>query len=237
MGFPHCQTSDAIMKTISPFDPFETERPKRRYKTHRAPNTTIFKLRDPKTGLFLASFASHHEVRFNTVGLKWASRKAAIRRWGDYEFAKIRYKNNAPQLELVRLKITVEEQETILTGFTDFTLAGMYDCVGSAHREYGLSHIGLTHTAITFVKQLAEEHPTFRFTHIFEVHGDDLIVLNGLDIRSAIHDISSWNSEGNMLLIAVNGETDMLYVKMAFAEDVVAIWANEDIIQNYLGVV
>src|ERR1700761_3213279 len=71
-------------------------------------NNTLFRLRDPETGLFWSSAATRPQ--FNRHGRKWGSEKAARRNWADYNLEMEKQRDGRPELELVQFRIEIVEE-------------------------------------------------------------------------------------------------------------------------------
>lgn len=185
-------------------------------------NDTFYRLRDPKNGQFLWDSS---KAGFNPQGRQWGSKKAALNNWARYTFEGLKEGENRPELELVMFKVEVSETGKTPDVSPDMSRSAAFAVVVREH-----------HSAATFAKKLDFEE--FAFTHIVMLEADAMEKINPLPgnlvVRSEFHETrSSYGMPRGPEYygeVALQSVKDMLYIKMALHDYIVAIFSVDEII-------
>ncbi len=197
------------------------ERNRKRRMRNRVANTKMFKLRDPKTGLFWSSQAIRAD--FNNQGRKWGSEKAAVRNWGEYVHAGHVSGDDRPALELVTFHVEVTEKKASKDKKPDMRGAAALE--GLQTRNHGL---------VTFAKDVC--HSGFDLKYLIECEAAPEAGMklpdgvSGIKVKPERHR-GGWSADlPDELVIAVNNAKDLIFLKMALSDFIIAIYDIDEMI-------
>lgn len=208
------------------YDPDEYEKARaKRLLRKREPNTKMFKLRDPVSGLF---WSSTMRPEFNGQGRKWGSEKAARRNWADYVHAGLLEGDDRPELELVEYHVEVTEKKAKTEGKPDMLASAAFEAMHMRNSQN------------TFVKETVRLG--FKIRYLIECQGDTLAEntelhakLRTMNIRFDARSFSNtWgSSRDDDLHVAVHSDEDIIFLKMLLSDYIVAIHDFNEIIAQY----
>jgi hypothetical protein len=220
------------MKSVAvDFEDGMTPAKPRAYKTVRPVNKSMFKLRDPKTGLFWGVSSSKTPM-FNNIGKSWSTRKSAMRNWAEYNFEGMLASDNRAPLELAVFEVTTVEQNVIpVCDISMERVAKVEAVLGKNAGHYGM---------IEFLKNIARENK-FNAAYVIDAEGNREFatpspVPANIKFRDNLQRSSGLSTDqSTYLLLALESFTDLAFMRMAISENIVAIYDIDEIIARYDG--
>ena len=210
------------MKSSS-YDSFAEPKPKRKLRPLKE-TITLYRLRDPATGLFLRS-AYSYEPHFHTVGVSWKQKPGAIRAWNQYLKDRIISRDGGPmELEIVEFEVKETAKGVVNVRPSPMaTISGMISLGNGSH------------VINNFMDAIVSKG--YVATHIFECCGDEKMQppTSGRYFSNYRPPEQSWNRselQGH-LMIASPSDKDTVYLKMELADYIVAEWNLAEIVQRY----
>lgn len=178
----------------------------------RPMNTTMFRLRDPATGLFWVH-SSAKNPEFGQNGKHWANIKSAMKNWSEYNLQGILKADTRPSLELVKFKMEVTE-----LGVQPETGPDMQIMAGLKLK------FKRDDTLYMFARGMTDDKFPFKYIMYFELHEETVIPTHIKCKTRLVSMRNSWSMVGNftphpdILYVGVTSEVDLIYLKMAFSE-------------------
>jgi hypothetical protein len=206
------------MNKSIPVDPDDPVKPpvKRKMK----PRDSLFRLRDPMTGLFWCSSSAERPL-FNNTGRSWTTRSSAMSNWGEYNYQRVKNIDGFPLvLELVTYKVVTTQVSASSLDSPDM------ERIGSFVRLNGYGRARVYDELVEWIKYCTKKG--YDFNYVIEIKGSNLEELVPSNIRCYMtcRSVSTFGASNDPEYgyIAVGTETDMVYLRVALSEVIVALW-------------